>query len=148
MSDFINITNQVKLELDKFVIETKLSLQELKKTAISQAWKILQLAVVTTVQVLQNLATDLSGPDKKNIAMNALSDFYDKVFLVIDIPFVPSVIEPLFRKYVKTLLMLLVSSSIDAMVTTFKQIGIFKSEPIKIQKSVTKKSIRSKKKRK
>lgn len=150
MGDTIIITNQLKTELDKFLVETKISLQELKKVAISQAWKILQLAIAITIQTIQNLAGDLTGTDKKKIAMDTLSNFYDKVFLVIDIPFVPNLIEPLFRKYTKILLMALVSSSIDAMVLTFKQVGVFKneSESIKIQKRVSKKSIRSQKKRK
>jgi hypothetical protein len=57
--------------------------------------------------------------------MELLSNFYDKVFLVVDIPVVPNLLEPTIHKYVKTFLMILVSATIDAMVTTFRNTGIF-----------------------
>jgi hypothetical protein len=142
MTDNTKIIDTIKNELDSFISETKKSINEVNKVAASQAWKILQLAIAITIQLLQNLAVDLSGPDKKIIAMNVLSEFYDKVFVVVYLPFVPSSIEPFVRKYVKAFLMTLVSSSIDAMVTTFKQLGIFKSE-----KAVASQSIKSKNKR-
>lgn len=85
----------------------------------------MQLAVASIVQIIENIGTDLSSPDKKTLAMNLLSGFYDKVFLVVDIPVVPNVLEPIIHKYVKAFLMILVSASIDAMVTTFRNTGIF-----------------------
>jgi hypothetical protein len=57
--------------------------------------------------------------------MNLLSDFYDKVFLVVDIPVVPNLLEPIIHKYIKAFLMILVSATIDAMVTTFRNTGVF-----------------------
>jgi len=85
----------------------------------------MQLAVASTIQIIEKIGTDLSSPDKKALAMNLLSGFYDKVFLVVDIPVVPNVLEPIIHKYVKAFLMVLVGASIDAMVTTFRNAGIF-----------------------
>jgi hypothetical protein len=121
-----NITlKDIKPEIDKLVEQAKLSLKSVEKVAIDQAWKILQLAVVATIQVIENKAINLPGADKKVIAMDMLSKFYDSVFLVINIPFVPNLVEPIIHKYVKIFLMVLVSSTIDAMVTTFRNTGIF-----------------------
>jgi hypothetical protein len=51
--------------------------------------------------------------------------FYDKVFLVVTVPYVPVVLQPIISKYTKALLMLLVSSAIDSMVEIFRKSGIF-----------------------
>ncbi len=115
----------VKVEVEKLAIQAKLSLNEVKVVALSQAWKILQLAVAATVQIIEHTALNLVGPDKKAIALENLSSFYDKVFIVIDVPFVPNVLEPIIHKYMKAFLMMLVSSTIDAMVTTFRNTGVF-----------------------
>lgn len=121
-----NITlTDIKPEIDKLVEQAKLSLKTVEKVAIDQAWKILQLAVVATIQVIENKAINLPGADKKVIAMDMLSKFYDSVFLVINIPFVPNFVEPIIHKYVKVFLMALVSSTIDAMVTAFRNTGVF-----------------------
>lgn len=93
--------------------------------AISEAWKILQLTTASTIQVIEKIGTELSGPDKKTIAMNIISNFYDKVFLIVDVPLVPNFMEPFIHKNVKAFLMMLVGVSIDAMVTTFREAGIF-----------------------
>jgi hypothetical protein len=115
----------IAAEVEKLIIQAKSSLNEVKVVAIAQAWKILQLAVASTIQVIENTATDLAGKDKKVIAMELLSKFYDSVFVVVDIPFVPSIVEPIIHRYVKSFLMILVSSTIDAMVTTFRHTGVF-----------------------
>lgn len=115
----------VLAEVENLVNQTKQSLNEVKRVAVAQAWKILQLAVASVIQTIEQVGNDLSGPDKKAIAMEVLSKFYDSVFLVVDIPFVPNMIEPLVHKYVKAFLMTLVSSTIDAMVTTFRNTGVF-----------------------
>lgn len=115
----------IKPEIDKIVDQAKISLKQVEKVAIDQAWKILQLAVAVTIQVIETKAVGLSGKDKKAIAMDLISKFYDGVFLVVDIPFVPNLVEPIIHKYVKTFLMILVSSTIDAMVTTFRNTGVF-----------------------
>lgn len=85
----------------------------------------MQLAIASVVQIIEKIGTDLSSPDKKTLAMELLSSFYDRVFLVIDIPVVPNLLEPTIHKYVKAFLMILVGATIDAMVTTFRNTGIF-----------------------
>ena len=97
----------------------------MQRVAVSQAWKLLQLAVVEIIQAIERIQPTLAGKDKKTVAMELLSTFYDSVFIVVDIPFVPNVLEPIIHRYVKSFLMILVSSTIDAMVTTFRQVGVF-----------------------
>ena len=121
----MSIKEIISIEVDKLIDQAKVSLNEVKIVAIAQAWKILQLAVASTIQIIENTATDLTGKDKKAIAMELLSKFYDSVFVIVDIPFVPNLIEPIIHKYVKTFLMILVSATIDAMVTTFRNTGVF-----------------------
>lgn len=115
----------VAVEVEKLISQAKLAINEVKIVALSQAWKILQLAVAGVIQVIEKTAEDMQGKDKKAIAMELLSKFYDSVFIVVDVPFVPNVLEPIIHKYVKNLLMILVSSTIDAMVTTFRNTGVF-----------------------
>lgn len=112
-------------QAEKVHQELKQKLQSLKKVALSEAWKTLQLVVASTVQIIEIVAKDLEGPEKKKIALEYINSFYDKVFLIIDIPLVPSVIEPIIHSYIKTILMVMVSSSIDATVTIFRETGIF-----------------------
>lgn len=136
MSDFkTEITLKLKESLDKLMEESKNSIKDVQRIATAQAWKILQLAVALSIQIIENIATDLSGPDKKALALNAISSFYDKVFVVVDVPFVPSLVEPMVHKYVKAFLMTLVSASIDAMVTTFREIGVFKTKTLSTPKT-------------
>lgn len=123
-NNFLDLES-VKPEIDKLTEQAKESLKEVKTVALEQAWKILQLAVAVIVQVIEQKAIGLAGKDKKAIAMNLLSGFYDSVFLVIDIPFVPNLVEPIIHKHVKAFLMLLIGSTIDAMVTTFRNTGVF-----------------------
>jgi len=126
----------IKAEIEKLINNTKESLGIVKKVALAQAWKILQLAVASVVQIIEEIATNLEGPDKKIIAMEALSKFYDSVFVVVDIPFVPNFLEPIIHKYVKSILMIMVSATIDAMVTTFRNTGVFIDSQTKINSLV------------
>lgn len=112
-------------QAEKVNQELKQSLKNLKSIALSEAWRILQLVTASMIQIIENTAKDLAGPDKKAIAIEYISGFYDKVFLVIDVPFVPSMIEPIIHRYIKGLLMIMVGSSIDAMVSIFRQTGVF-----------------------
>lgn len=122
--------NLIKLEIEKLVVKTQESLGAVKSVAIAEAWKILQLAIAATVQIIETIGTELSSPDKKTLAMDLLSSFYDKVFLVVDIPVVPNLLEPIIHRYVKAFIMILVSSTIDAMVTTFRNTGVFFNKKI------------------
>lgn len=132
MTDITYIKTLIGPEIDKLIVQAKTSLNEVKTVAIAQAWKILQLAVAATIQIIENSADGLAGKDKKAIAMELLSKFYDSVFIVIDIPFVPNLVEPIIHKYVKSFLMILVSSTIDAMVTTFRNTGVFVDPSVKV----------------
>lgn len=132
MTNASYIKNLIAPQLDKLIVDAKISLNEVKSVALSQAWKILQLAVVGTIQIVENVAIDIGGKDKKSIAMEFLSKFYDSVFIVVDIPFVPNFVEPIIHKHIKNLLMIMVGSTIDAMVTTFRNTGIFNNPESKI----------------
>lgn len=112
-------------QAEKLVVAAKESLKEVKKVSIAEAWRLLQLTVANIVQLLEKTADTLSGPEKKAIAIEFLSGFYDKVFVVVDLPFVPSLVEGIIHSYVKKILMIMVGASIDATVTIFKNTGIF-----------------------
>lgn len=107
-------------------------LKSVKEVAMPQAWNILQLATVDVIQSIENNSPTLRGADKKTLAMTMISNFYDQVFTLVSFPFVPKFLQPIIQKYVKQLLMLLVSSSIDALVTTFRDTGIFTNPNSKI----------------
>lgn len=123
----------VKLELEKLVENLKNNLITVKKLAVDEAWKILQLATVDIIQNIEHNAINLPGKDKKQLALEFLSKFYDTSFTIIDIPLVPNIFEPIIHRYLKSFLMLLIGSTIDAMVTTFKQIGVFHNSTNTVQ---------------
>lgn len=120
-----NLQELLKPELENLINQSKQALGEVKRVALDQAWKILQLAVANIIQKIETSGNGLAGKDKKTIALELLSQFYDSVFVIIDIPFVPPLIEPIIHKGVKSILMILVGSTIDAMVATFKNVGVF-----------------------
>jgi hypothetical protein len=115
----------ILVEFNKITEETKNSISGIKNIAIGEAWKLLQLATASLVQIIEKVANDLSGPDKKAIALELLNSFYDKVFLVVDVPFVPNLVEPIIHKYIKNILMIMVGATIDATVTIFRNTGVF-----------------------
>jgi hypothetical protein len=112
-------------QAEKIHQELKQKLQNLKVVALSEAWKALQLVTASTVQIIEAIAKDLEGSSKKEIAIEYINVFYDKVFIVIDIPLVPNLLEPIIHRYIKKILMIMVSSSIDATVTIFRETGVF-----------------------
>lgn len=115
----------IRAEVEKVIVKSKESLNEVKRIAVAEAWKVLQLATAATIQIIEAIGTDLTSPDKKALAMDLLSSFYDKVFTIVDIPVIPNILEPIIHKYVKAFLMVLVSATIDALVTTFRNTGVF-----------------------
>jgi hypothetical protein len=123
-----NLQEILKSELEKLISQSKTALGEVKRVALSQAWNILQITVASVVQKIELTSPELVGKDKKSVALDLLSQFYDKVFTIVDIPFVPSFLEPIIRDSVKKILMILVGASIDAIVTTFRQTGIFSTK--------------------
>ena len=117
--------NLIKLEVEKLINNSKESLKTVQRFALDEAWKLLQLTTASVVQIIEGIGNDLSGPDKKALAMELLNNFYDKIFLVVDVPFVPNIVEPIIHKYVKQILMILVSASVDAIVKIFRDTGVF-----------------------
>jgi uncharacterized membrane protein len=122
-------------KLEQLIDKVKSSLSKNKSVAVNQAWGILQLAIADTVQVIEDNNPSLKGSSKKEIALSMISNFYDKVFLVVSIPFVPVMFQPIIQKYIKALLMLLVSSTIDSMVEIFRSTGVF-DDPNTVDPSV------------
>lgn len=121
----MTVKDQLKPIVEKIINQVNLQTQSAKSIALDQAWKILQLVLAQLIQSIEEIGNELSGSDKKTIVLDLLSGFYDKVFLVVDIPFVPGFLEVIIHKHVKNLLMILAGSSIDALVTTFRNIGVF-----------------------
>ncbi len=101
-------------------------LKETKSIALQEAWKVLQLVIATVVQIIEDIGRELSGPDKKALALHIVEKFYDTTFIVVDIPFLPNFIEPILHKHIKKILLTLVNGSIDATVTTFRTVGVFR----------------------
>lgn len=132
----MTVKDQLKLELEKLINQVKIQTQSVKNIAVDQAWKILQLVLAQLVQIIEEIGNELSGPDKKALVLDLLSGFYDRVFLVVDIPFVPNFLEPIIHKHVKAFLMLLAGSSIDALVTTFRNVGVFIDPKNKVDPSL------------
>jgi hypothetical protein len=120
----------VLLQINNIVDSAKAILKQAQSVAVPQAWNVLQLAVADIVQQIQLTHPELKGSNKKEIAMNAVSSFYDQVFLVVEFPFLPHFLQPIIQRYVKQLLMILVGASIDAMVTTFKNTGVFSTPTV------------------
>ena len=118
-------TELISTEVEKLTETVKTSLQGLKRVALAEAWKVLQIAIATVIQIIEAIGNDLSSPEKKALALKLLSNFYDKVFIVVDIPVVPHMLESMIHKHVKSFLMILVSSTIDSMVAVFRNAGVF-----------------------
>jgi len=118
--------------LGNLVIKAKEILKSAKAVAMPQAWNILQLATAEVIQSIEDNSPSLRGADKKTLAMTMISNFYDQVFTIINFPFVPQILQPIIQKYVKQILMLLVSATIDALVTTFRNSGVFVDPSTKV----------------
>lgn len=111
-------------------------LQNSKNVAITQAWRVLQLAVAEVIQSIENNNPSLKGADKKTLAMTMISNFYDQVFKIVNFPFAPAFLQPIIQQYVKQLLMILVSASIDSLVAIFRQTGIFEDPSNKVDPEI------------
>lgn len=115
----------IKLEVEKLINNSKEKFKTVQRFALAEAWKLLQLTTASVVQIIEAIGNDLSNPDKKALAMSLLNSFYDKIFLVVDVPFVPNIVEPIIHRYIKNILMIMVSATIDATVTIFRNTGVF-----------------------
>ena len=118
-------TELITTEVQKLIQTVRVSLQDVKKVAVAEAWKVMQLAIASVIQIIEDIGEDLSNPEKKALAMSLMNEFYDKVFTVVILPFVPVILQTIIHKYIKALLMILVSSTIDSMVTVFRNTGVF-----------------------
>ena len=132
MSDS-NVKDLIRSEIENLINETKNAVKDVKKFAVGEVWKILQLLTATVIQLIENLGNELSGPEKKKLALELIGSFYDSIFTHVDLPWVPSVLEPIIHNHVKSFLMMLVGAGIDAMVTTFRQVGVFKPKEVNVQ---------------
>ncbi len=119
------------MNLQELIDQAKLALGSSKSIAVAQAWKILQLAVASVIQEVEISGDNMPGPAKKELALQLVSNFYDNVFNIITIPFVPPFLQSLLQKYLKVFLMSLVGASIDALVSTFRNTGVFVDKSIK-----------------
>lgn len=126
------LANLVNQEVEKLVQKTKGQLNDLKSIPLAQAWKILDDRITDVVLFLQTFATDLTKPEKKEQAMAIMSNFYDQIFLVVEFPFVPKLLQPIVQKFIKQLLFIFISSAIDSAVTTLKKTGVIK-DPIQTE---------------
>jgi hypothetical protein len=116
----------VLAELESLIQKTKESVSDIQRFTIDKLWNILQLAIASIIQIIEIIATDLSSPEKKQLAITSINVFYDKIFLVVDIPMVPSILEKYLHSYVKNLVMILAGATIDSMVKIFRETGVFK----------------------
>lgn len=123
----------ITTEVEKLIQNTQKSYNTVQKFAISEAWKLLQLVTSSVIQIIEAIGKDLEGSEKKELALKLIGDFYDKVFIVVDVPMVPNIVEPLLHRYVKAFLMILVGSTIDSMVTIFRNTGVFLKKEIQQQ---------------
>jgi hypothetical protein len=119
-------------DLENLVAKAKEILKNAKAVAMPQAWNVLQLATAEVIQRIEDNNPSLKGVDKKTLAMTMISKFYDQTFTIINFPFVPQVLQPTIQKYVKQILMLLISATIDALVTTFRNSGVFVDPSYKV----------------
>ncbi len=85
--------------------------------------------------MIEKLGNDLSSPEKKELAIELIKSFYDKIFSYVDIPWIPAVLEPVIHNHVKSFLMLLVGAAIDAMVSTFRDVGVLGNKEAATQES-------------
>ena len=125
----------IRQEIEKLILETKESLKEVKRFAVAEVWRILQLLTALVIQMIEKLGNDLSSPEKKELAIELITSFYDKIFSYVDIPWIPAVLEPIIHNHVKSFLMLLVGAAIDAMVSTFRDVGVLGKKEAATQES-------------
>lgn len=125
-------TELISAEVQKLIQTVSRSLGDTKRFAVSEAWRILQGATSSIVQIVESIGNDLAGPEKKALSLNLLSQFYDTVFTYVDLPVVPNFLEPIIHKQVKAFLMLLLGSTIDSLVVVFRHTGVFKPKQVEV----------------
>lgn len=119
----------LKPKIDEIIAEVQTELASLgdsAKVGLSAAWKIIQESIGKVVIAIQEQIGDsLSGPEKKQAALDYIGQVIDVVAKYIDLPYVPEWVEAILDKYLKMLLLQIASGSIDAIVSTFHTTGVF-----------------------
>ena len=52
-------------EFDALIENVKTSLEDVKRFAVGEAWKILQVATASLIQTIEKLGADLKSPEKR-----------------------------------------------------------------------------------
>lgn len=89
--------------------------------SFSEAFALVQKATASFVQVVQLLKPLASNEEKKAAVLEALGLFYDQVIAPMDIKGIPNLIEGVVDSSLKSLLLLLADSGIDAIVSVLKK---------------------------
>ena len=93
---------------------------------IKDAWRMVQDSIAKVVIIIEkNIGSDMPGAEKKAIAMNVIEKVVDIVCALIDIPGIPRWIQSALYKYLKKFLLEVADGSIDAIVKTFRETGVF-----------------------
>lgn len=101
-----------------------------KRLPLHAAWQLIQTALAKTVLIIeQNVVGAVSGPEKKAAAMAIIGQVVNVVIGSITLPYVPLWIQNMMGNYIKTFLLEVASGSIDALVSTFHDTGVFPSTP-------------------
>lgn len=97
-----------------------------RKIKLWEAWRIIQDSIARTVLLIEKeIGKSLSGPEKKAQAMASVEKVIKIVCNIIDLPIVPEWIEGYIDIYLHRFLMEVASGSIDAIVKTFHDTGVF-----------------------
>lgn len=99
--------------------------KEGKPFGVTDAWNLFQTAIAELVKLIEELAKDLPGPEKKRIAMQYVEQLFDRIIVGIDIPYVPDFFEKILDKYLKKLFVKLADGAIDSIVTLLNNLGVF-----------------------
>jgi hypothetical protein len=118
---------ELKDNLKTLLSDLAVSIKERhEKCSLSAGWRLVQECVAKVVLIIEStVGSALSGPEKKEQAMEAIGKIVDTVMVIIDVPFVPEWFEQRVDKYIRIILMDIASGSIDALVTTFHDTGVF-----------------------
>ena len=96
------------------------------KLTLRAAWSIIQDAIAQTVWAIEtNIGNAISGPEKKAKALEVIAGIIDVVFVTVNIPYIPGWVESLLEKYIRKFLLDIADGSIDAIVKTFHDTGVF-----------------------
>ena len=80
-------------------------------------------ASASFIQLVERFTDALSGPEKKEIVLEAISKFYDEVIKPLDIAAIPNIVEPIVDTAIKQLVLTFASASIDTIVAVFNKNG-------------------------